>query len=104
MGITKKAGFSRNINEFSEIIKAQGHPGRLRIIQYLMINPAIVSGEILEIMPLAQSTVSKHIYELKKVGLIKGTYVGNNISYTLNKKTWQKVKDFLLTEILPDED
>ena len=99
MGITKTAGFSRKINDLSEIIRAIGHPGRLKIIQYLMHHKSCVAGDILIIMPLAQSTVSKHIYELKKVDLITGKFVGNNISYSLNKKTWQKVKDFLLTDI-----
>jgi DNA-binding transcriptional ArsR family regulator len=104
MGITKTAGFSRKINQTSEIIKAIGHPGRLKIIQYLMANPSCVCGDIMLIMPLAQSTVSKHIYELKKVGLIQGKFIGNNISYTLNKKTWQIVTDFLLIEIMPSNE
>ena len=70
-----------------------------------MENPKCFAGDFLVVLPLAQSTVSKHIFELKRVKLIKGKNVGNNISYSLNDKTWDKVKGFLLTEInLPKED
>ncbi|MFM2230321.1 MAG: hypothetical protein RL607_1579 [Bacteroidota bacterium] len=64
-----------------------------------MTTPASSCGEILEVLPLAQSTVSKHLSELKRVRLIKGKTKGNTIYYSLNLKTWDKVKEFLLTEI-----
>ncbi len=105
MGITKTFGFAFKINEMADILKALGNPARLKIIQHLMENPKCFAGDFLMVLPLAQSTVSKHIFELKRVKLIKGKNVGNNISYSLNDKTWDKVKGFLLTEInLPKED
>lgn len=99
MGITKTQGFSFKINDLSDILKAMGNPARLKILQYLMTTPASSCGEILEVLPLAQSTVSKHLSELKRVRLIKGKSKGNNIYYSLNPKTWDKVKEFLLSEI-----
>ena len=76
-----------------------------KIIQLLMSNPTSTCGDFLEMLPLAQSTVSKHLSELKRVKLIKGKNLGNNIYYSLNEKTWQRVKDFVLSEInLPKED
>jgi len=105
MGITKTFGFSFKINEMADVLKALGNPARLKIIQFLMDKPASSCGDIIEVLPLAQSTVSKHLSELKRVKLIKGKNQGNNIYYSLNIKTWEKVRDFVLSEInLPKED
>lgn len=105
MGITKKFGFAFKINEMADILKTLGNPARLKIIQFLMNAPASNCGDIQLVLPLAQSTVSKHLSELKRVKLINGKMKGSNIYYSLNQKTWQKVSDFMLTEInLPKED
>jgi DNA-binding transcriptional ArsR family regulator len=105
MGITKTFGFAFKINEMADILKALGNPARLKIIQFLMNSPSSNCGDIQVVLPLAQSTVSKHLSELKRVKLINGKMKGSNVYYSLNLKTWQKVKDFLLTEInLPKED
>jgi DNA-binding transcriptional ArsR family regulator len=99
MGITKKQGFTLRINEMADILKAMGNPARLKIIQFLIESKSCVCGDFLEVLPLAQSTVSKHLSELKRVKLITGKNVGNNISYSLNIKTWEKIKEFMLNEI-----
>ena len=105
MGITKTFGFAFKINQMADILKALGNPARLKIIQFLMDTPSSNCGEIQVFLPLAQSTVSKHLSELKRVKLIKGKIKGSNIYYSLNQKTWEKVKDFLLSEInLPKEE
>jgi len=105
MGITKTFGFAFKINEMADILKALGNPARLKIIQFLMDTPASNCGDIQVFLPLAQSTVSKHLSELKRVKLIKGKMKGHNIYYSLNLKTWEKVKDFLLSEInLPKDE
>lgn len=97
MGITKTIGFSDETNEMSEILKALGNPARLEIVKILMKSSTCICGEIVEILPLAQSTVSKHLSELKKVGIIKGTVTGNNICYCLNEKTIQNIQNFINT-------
>lgn len=104
MGITKTFGFSFKINEMAEILKALGNPARLKIIQLLLQKPKSTCGDFLEMMPLAQSTVSKHISELKRVKLIKGKNNGNNIYYSLNEKTWEKVQVFVTSEIVPQHE
>ena len=105
MGITKKFGFAFKINEMADVLKALGNPARLKIIQFLMHSPSSSCGEIQVILPLAQSTVSKHLSELKNVKLITGKMKGSSIYYSLNLKTWQKVSEFMLTEInLPKEE
>ena len=99
MGITKTFGFAFKTNEMADLLKALGNPARLKIIQYLMDHPKSSGSDLLMMLPLAQSTVSKHLSELKRVKLIKGQNLGNTIVYSLNEKTWQKVKDFMLSEI-----
>jgi DNA-binding transcriptional ArsR family regulator len=95
MGITKTIGFSTETNEMAEILKALGHPARLEIVQFLMKSSSCICGDIVEVLPLAQSTVSKHLSELKKVGIIKGTVTGNNICYCLDEKIIQKIQTFI---------
>lgn len=95
MGITKTIGFSNETNEMAEILKALGHPARLEIVKFLMKSNSCVCGDIVEVLPLAQSTVSKHLSELKKVGIIKGTIAGNNICYCLDEKVIQKTQNLI---------
>lgn len=100
MGITKTTGFSKETNEMAEILKALGHPARLEIVHFLMKSSSCICGDIVEVLPLAQSTVSKHLSELKKAGIIKGTVTGNNICYCLDEKIIQKIQTFInLVEI-----
>jgi DNA-binding transcriptional ArsR family regulator len=95
MGITKTIGFTDETNEMAEILKALGHPARLEIVKFLMTSSSCICGDIVEVLPLAQSTVSKHLSELKKVGIIKGTVTGNNICYCLDEKIIQKIQKFV---------
>lgn len=95
MGITKKIGFSEETIELSEILKAFGHPARLEIVKFLINSPTCICGDIVEFLPLSQSTVSKHLSELKKAGVIKGTISGNSICYCLNENTINKLQSFI---------
>jgi len=95
MGITKTTGFSAETNEMAEILKALGHPARLEIVKILMGLSTCICGDIVEVLPLAQSTISKHLSELKKAGIIKGTVSGNNICYCLDEKIIQKIQIFI---------
>ncbi len=95
MGITKTIGFSEETIEMSEILKAFGHPARLEIVKFLINSPTCICGDIVEFLPLSQSTVSKHLSDLKKAGIIKGTISGNSICYCLDEKTINKLQDFI---------
>jgi DNA-binding transcriptional ArsR family regulator len=95
MGITKTIGFSEETIEMSEILKAFGHPARLEIVKFLINSPTCICGDIVEFLPLSQSTVSKHLSELKKAGVIKGTISGNSICYCLNDSTLKKLQSFI---------
>ena len=71
MGITKTEGFTANITEMADVLKALGHPARLAIMEYLARTPSCVCGDIVNEIPLAQPTISRHLSELKRVGLIE---------------------------------
>ena len=97
MGITKTTGFSEVTIEMAEILKALGHPARLAIIDFLIKSPSCICGDIVDELPLAQSTVSRHLSELKKVGLIKGSIEGTNICYCVNEDVLAQVQNFFTT-------
>jgi DNA-binding transcriptional ArsR family regulator len=95
MGITKNEHFSKNQNELAALAKALGHPARVAIIEYLSTQASCVCGSIVDVIPLAQATVSQHLKELKQAGLIQGSIEGNSICYCLNPETWKKFSSML---------
>ncbi|GJM63358.1 metalloregulator ArsR/SmtB family transcription factor [Persicobacter diffluens] len=95
MGITKTDGFSDATNMMAERLKALGHPARLSIMEYLAAATSCICNDIVDELPLAQPTISRHLSELKKVGLIKGTIEGKNINYCINEEVWLEVKNWM---------
>lgn len=93
MGITKTEGFSLEVTELADILKVLGHPARLSIMEHLAKTPSCICNDIVEELPLAQPTISRHLSELKRVGLIQGTISGKNICYCINPSIWNKVVD-----------
>ena len=90
MGLTKSEEFTKTQNELAAIAKALGHPARIAILQFLIRTKACVCGDIVDELPLSQSTVSQHLAELKKVGLIKGDIEGPSVCYCIDEKVWSK--------------
>ena len=68
----------------ADLAKALGHPARLRILEILAQTPGCMCGDIVDRLPLAQATVSQHLKELKRVGLIAGEIAGPRTCYCLN--------------------
>jgi ArsR family transcriptional regulator len=68
----------------AEGLKALAHPARLRILEILAARRSCVCGEVVEVMPLAQATVSQHLKVLKEAGLVRGTIDGRNSCYCLD--------------------
>lgn len=79
----------------SSIAKALGHPARIAIMEYLSKTPGCICGDIVEVLPLAQSTVSQHLKELKNVGLIKGNVEGNAICYCIDQEALLGFKEYI---------
>lgn len=71
---------------FASICKALAHPVRVKIIDYLKRIDKCFCGDIVELLPLAQSTVSQHLKSLKEAGLIQGEVDGPKTCYCLDKK------------------
>jgi DNA-binding transcriptional ArsR family regulator len=92
MGITKTEGFTKAQVDLAAMTKALGHPARIAILQFLAARKACVCGDIVDELPLSQSTVSQHLKELKNAGLIKGDIDGPSVCYCIDEKTWNKVQ------------
>ncbi|MFZ4797514.1 MAG: ArsR/SmtB family transcription factor, partial [Bacteroidia bacterium] len=87
MGASKTDHFTEKQNQLAAIAKALGHPARVAIIEYLLSVDSCICGDIVNVMPLAQPTVSQHLKELKNAGIIKGNIEGNAICYCINEET-----------------
>ena len=95
MGLTKTEIFTIEQNELATITKAFGHPARAAIIQHLLKVKSCICGEIVDEIQLAQPTISRHLKELKEVGLIKGTIEGTSINYCIDGQKWREVQSLL---------
>jgi len=72
--------------------KALGHPIRIEILKYLDNRSCCFTGDLVEIFPVAQSTVSQHLKELKNAGLIQGELEPPKIKYCINQENWKIAK------------
>ena len=90
MAINKKDEFSKREQELAEFAKAFAHPARIAILKALAQRNECICGELVELLPLAQSTVSQHLKELKKAELILGTLDGPRSCYCINWKAFEK--------------
>jgi len=92
MGATKTKLFTQSQNRLAELAKALGHPARIAILEYLVQKNSCVCGDIVEELPLSQSTVSQHLKALKAVGIIQGEISGVKVCYCINPKVWLEVQ------------
>jgi DNA-binding transcriptional ArsR family regulator len=92
MGLTKTEEFTRSQNKLAVLAKALGHPARIAILQFLIRTKGCVCGDIVEQLPLSQSTVSQHLKELKSAGLVKGDIEGPSVCYCIDGKAWNEAK------------
>lgn len=91
MAIHKKDAFGKREQELAAFAKALAHPARIAILEVLAKRNECICGEIVEILPLAQSTVSQHLKELKEAGLVNGTVDGPRSCYCINWKAFEKI-------------
>lgn len=78
--------------QLAKLAWAIAHPARVRIVQLLLSRTSCVCGEIVDQMPLAQSTVSQHLKILKDSGLVQGEIDGPRICYCINPKMLKQLK------------
>lgn len=95
MGLSKTEEYTKTQNEIALLAKSLGHPARVAILQYLAERKTCVCGDIVDELPLSQSTVSQHLKELKKVGLIKGDIEGPTVCYCVDMKALTRARKLL---------
>ena len=78
--------------ELSTLAKALGHPARVKILRILVRKNACICGDIVEELPLAQSTVSQHLKVLKDAGLIRGDVDGPRVCYCIEPRALRRFK------------
>lgn len=95
MGATKTEEFTNRDLKLAKYAKALGHPARIAILQLLLKKQNCICGDIVDELPLSQSTVSQHLKELKETGLIKGDIDGVKICYCIDEKEWKNAQQLL---------
>jgi len=78
--------------ELAMLAKAIGHPARVQILRLLIRKNACVCGDIVDELPLAQSTVSQHLKVLKEAKLIRGEVDGPRMDYCIEPRTLRRLK------------
>ena len=78
--------------ELAGLAKALGHPARVQIVRLLARREACICGDIVDELPLAQSTVSQHLKVLKDAGLIRGEIDGPRVGYCVEPRTMRRLK------------
>jgi predicted transcriptional regulator len=89
MGVSKSMLFTKEQNELAALAKCLGHPARIAIIQHICSVKGCINSDLVHELGLAQATISQHLRELKKLGLIQGTIEGRSMNYCINPEKWK---------------
>lgn len=84
MGFTKKHIYNSNQNLVANYTKVLGHPARISIIQHISENRDCNCNQLVKSIGLAQPTISQHLSEIKKIGLLMQKVEGKNLYYSIN--------------------
>lgn len=90
-----KKELTQEQEQIARFAKAMGHPIRVAILQMLANQTCCFHGDMSEILPIAKSTLSQHLNELKEAGLIQGEINLPSVKYCINKKNWVTVQKLL---------
>ena len=88
----KEIAYKENTEGLARYAKALGHPTRIAILKRLENESCCFTGDLVDELPLAQSTISQHLKELKNAGLIQGELKPPKIKYCINQENWSKAK------------
>lgn len=95
---SKTEGINKEFIQLADMARALSHPVRIKILEILTERKTCICGEIVDLLPLSQSTVSQHLKELKRAGFIRGEIEGPKTCYCLNPETVEKSKK-MFTEL-----
>jgi ArsR family transcriptional regulator, arsenate/arsenite/antimonite-responsive transcriptional repressor len=94
--MARKQKFTAQQEQIARLGKALSHPARVYILEKLNgLNACCTSGEMIGDIPIARSTLSQHLKELKYSGLIQGGIEPPHIKYCINRKNWEIAKMLL---------
>jgi DNA-binding transcriptional ArsR family regulator len=89
--MTKKV-ITEEQKKVARYAKAMGHPVRMYVLEILSKQSCCYSGDLSENLPIAKSTLSQHLKELKEAGLIQGEIETPKIKYCINKENWNEAQ------------
>ena len=88
----KEEVISEDQRAIARFAKAMGHPVRMYVLELLSKQSCCYSGDLTELLPIAKSTLSQHLKELRDAGLIQGEIEAPKVKYCLNKENWKLAK------------
>jgi len=86
---------NQSVVEVARLARALGHPHRVAILRYLRSCNACICGQIVERLPIAQSTVSQHLKKLKEAGWIQGEIEGPRTCYCINERALERFRELV---------
>lgn len=93
MGTTKSELFTDYQNKLAAMAKALAHPARIAILESIIKKGSCACGDVVEELPLSQSTVSQHLKAMKEAGIIKGEVDGSYRCYCIDMENCKKLMD-----------
>ncbi|MDD6211108.1 MAG: winged helix-turn-helix domain-containing protein [Bacteroidales bacterium] len=87
--------FTKEQEQIARFAKALGHPVRVAILQMLAARTCCYHGDMSEVLPVAKSTLSQHLNELKDAGLIQGEVNPPSVKYCIDRRNWAVVRELL---------
>lgn len=91
MGRTKEELFTVQQNKLAKMAKAIAHPARIAILEQLSQNGACACGDLVDVLPLSQSTISQHLKAMKESGIIKGEIEGTFRCYCIDMQSCKEL-------------
>ena len=92
MGASKTHIFTISQNELAKAAKVLAHPARIAILQYISKQENCICTDLVDVIGLAQPTISQHLNEIKKIGLLQGTFEGKNLCYCIDRQKWEALQ------------
>ena len=86
---------SERQRKIARYAKAMGHPIRIYVMELLSTQNCCYSGDLTDELPIAKSTLSQHLKELKDAGLIQGEIEAPRIKYCINRENWEEARSLL---------
>lgn len=91
--MNKEVVLTADQKTIARFAKAMGHPIRMYVLELLSEQTCCYSGDLTDVLPIAKSTLSQHLKELKEAGLIQGEIEAPKIKYCLNQENWKLAQE-----------